>query len=872
VTQATAAGTRLANPFPGLRPFRDEEEHLFFGRESQIDTIVDMLARSRFLAVVGTSGSGKSSLVNCGLKPGLRRGLMASAGTSWRMAQFQPGGNPIKAMARSLSQPGGLFHSQDFEGLSVEEIVEATLRMSKLGLVDIYGQASLEERPSLLLIVDQFEELFRYHDLQTVSGEPQSGEGKSVAFVNLLLEASSSEYPIYVVITMRSDFLGDCAQFPGLPEAINRGQYLVPRMSRDERRSAIAGPVAVAGGEISPVLLTRLVNDVGDNPDQLSILQHALNRTWAEWQSRGGQGPMDLSHYEAIGTMSHALDQHAEKAFAELRHERQKTICEKVFQALTDKGTDARGIRRPTSAVTLCAITETTLGELTPVLDVFRKPSRSFVMPPAGEPIAPETILDISHESLMRIWVRLKYWVEQESDSAAQYQRLVQNMALHAKGAAGLMTDPELSLMLEWQQNWQPNAAWAERYRPGFDSAIAFLEDSRKARDAALDAGKERQKRELRRARLIAAVLGTAFLLAVGFGGYALYEQRRAATEQAARLQSDRLREAQQKLAEEQERGRKQAEELNQKLTVALDEAVKAKAEAQAADARAQHEREVAETMAHKFLEASAEAHMAENWQIEKAEQLQQDQDEHKDASVIARDQKELDASATKAKEFKLDAAAKAADAAAYAAGAHLLSPGRLSNSDLFQDAEVTGCSGCARNSNGKLSAVTDSQCNEVESFTRNPDDMFRGSDGSACHSTVFQDGQQVGFEHFIEWKIAKPVTVGSVGLFAAHDWIRYRRSFETFKLYVKKQGQWTLIKEYSPALMYGGSCGSQSCFPAPATKYAPGTVLAACIAIPPTTGQEFRAVFVQSVSSVERFSGPRILQLDGFKNPNCSQ
>ena len=367
-------------------------------------------------------------------------------------------------------------------------------------------------------------------------------------------------------------------------------------------------------------------------------------------------------------------------------------------------------------------------------------------------------------------------------------------------------------------------------------------------------------------------MLGTAFLLAVGFGGYALYEQRRATTEQAARLKSDKLRDAEQKLAEEQERGRKQAEELNQKLTVALGEAEKAKAEAQAADARAQHEREVAETMAHKFLEASTEARMAENWQIEKAEQLQQDQDEHKDATVIARDQKELDASATKAKEMKLDAAAKAADAAAYAAGAHLVSPSQLSNSDLFQDAEVTACTGCTKDSNGKVTAPPDPLCNDLQLSTRNPNDMFRGSDGSPCHATIFQDGQQVGFEHFIEWKTKKPVTVASVGLFAAHDWIRYRRSFETFKLYVKKQEQWALVKEYSPALMYGESCGTQPCFPPPAINYPPGTVLAACIIVPPTTGQEFRAVFVQSVSSVERFSGPRVLQLDGYSTANCAK
>ena len=207
---------------------------------------------------------------------------------------------------------------------------------------------------------------------------------------------------------MRSDFLGDCTQFPGLAEAINAGQYLVPRMTRDERRAAIDGPVGVGGAEIAPVLLTRLVNDVGDNPDQLSILQHALNRTWARWQDEGGgKGPLDLPHYEAIGTMAHALDQHAEQAYAELGSARQQQICEKLFKALTDKATDPRGVRRPTTLGTLCALADATAAEVTEVIDVFRKPSRSFLMPPAGEALEAETVIDISHESLMRVWQRL---------------------------------------------------------------------------------------------------------------------------------------------------------------------------------------------------------------------------------------------------------------------------------------------------------------------------------------------------------------------------------------------------------------------------------------------------------------------------------
>jgi hypothetical protein len=126
VSATTVAATRLANPFPGLRPFYESEQHLFFGRESQIDTMIDKLSATRFLAVVGTSGSGKSSLVDCGLKPALRRSLMVSAGSSWRMAHFRPGSDPIKAMAQALVQPDGLFRTEEIEGVSAEQIVEAT--------------------------------------------------------------------------------------------------------------------------------------------------------------------------------------------------------------------------------------------------------------------------------------------------------------------------------------------------------------------------------------------------------------------------------------------------------------------------------------------------------------------------------------------------------------------------------------------------------------------------------------------------------------------------------------------------------------------------------------------------------------------------
>lgn len=483
--------------------------------------MVDRLAESRFLAVVGSSGCGKSSLVNCGLRPGLSRGLMAEAGSSWRIVQFRPGANPIQALASALAADRVFFPT--YEGMagasSLADVVAATLRMSRHGLVDICELAQLEAGTNVLFVVDQFEELFRYR------ANTAQGTDDAIALTNLLLEASSQRaLPLYVALTMRSDFLGDCAQLPGLPEAINRGQYLVPRMTREERRRAISGPIAVGGATITPMLLTRLVNDVGDNPDQLSILQHALNRTWAQWARAGEQSrAIDVPDYEAIGTMSHALDQHATRAFQELTTDRQRVIAATVFKALTDKGTDARGVRRPTRLATLCAIAQASAGEVEAVIDVFRKPSRSFLMPPLPEPLLADTVVDISHESLMRLWGQLRDWSDEESASAAMYTRLAQSAELHARGEVGFLVDPELSVLLAWRKGQvaspnrmgiAPNAAWGERHHAGFDRAVAFLDQSVLARDEERRATEARRAKATRRNWATLGVIGTVLLVA----------------------------------------------------------------------------------------------------------------------------------------------------------------------------------------------------------------------------------------------------------------------------------------------------------------------------------------------------------------------
>ena len=404
----------VPNPFPGLRPFEFGDNHLFFGRDQQTTELTTRLRKNRFVAVVGTSGSGKSSLVRAGLMPELLSGTMAGAGSSWETTIMRPGGDPLTNLANAIVD-ADLY---DPEEEDIASQVRATLTRSGLGLVEAMRQSELPEGTNFLLVVDQFEEIFRFRRSDDATDE------QAAFFVNLLLEASAqADLPLYVIITMRSDFLGECSQFPRLADTVNEGEFLIPRLNRDQRKEAIVAPVKVAGGEIADRLLLRLLNDIGDDPDQLPILQHALMRTWDLFKERGGDGALDLEHYQATGGMGEALSRHADEVYNALQDDEHKRIAEKLFKSLTEKVDANRGIRRPMQLAELHEICGGEESHLREVLDAFRKTGCTFLMPAGEAEIKTKTVIDISHESLMRAWRSLRNWVDEEAQSAKIYRR-----------------------------------------------------------------------------------------------------------------------------------------------------------------------------------------------------------------------------------------------------------------------------------------------------------------------------------------------------------------------------------------------------------------------------------------------------------------
>ncbi|WP_258101638.1 WD40 repeat domain-containing protein [Marinoscillum pacificum] len=611
--------SELINPFPGLRPFGVEESHLFFGREGQSDEVLIKLAENRFAAILGASGSGKSSFMYCGLVPSLLGGFMTDAGSNWRVVVARPGGGPIDNLAEAL-----LIKDRTFSDLSDEDklirktIIGTVLRSSSLGLVEVVKQLKTEKGQNVLVVIDQFEELFRFRKLEAATSDMD----ESSAFVNLLLEAIHQyDEPIYVALTMRSDFIGECAKFPDLTQMINDSHYLIPQMTRDQKRMAVEGPVAVGGGKIAPRLTQQLLNDVGDNPDQLPILQHALMRTWSNWVDTRKIGElMDLRHYNAIGTLREALSQHANEAYDSL-NKREKEICEVMFKSLTERGNENQGIRRPTKLSTIANIAGVTEDEVIRVVDKFREPGRSLLMPPYGVQINSDTVIDISHESLMRIWDRLKRWLDEESKASEMYMKLSEAAERFQEGKASLWKMPDLQLAINWREENRPTLVWGQRYNPAFERTMVFLETSEKAHITEQKNKEFLQKRQVRRMRVTAVVLGLATLVCIFFVVLAQIKS------------SDAQKNA--------ERAQEETERANRLSDEAIKEAARATREEEKANDALKVAQEANKTAEEQRKKAEASAAYA-TIQAQKAKEAQQVAESEKEAANLARDSAEV--------------------------------------------------------------------------------------------------------------------------------------------------------------------------------------------------------------------------------------
>jgi hypothetical protein len=472
-------------PYPGLRPFSKSEWPIFYGRERMIDEVNARLIQHRLLVIHGDSGCGKSSLIRAGVLPRLEQEF-ARGGTGWLTCTTTPGYDPLGNLASALAE----LDDADVDESRRHEI-RRILNCGGQGAASLAEFLCGKRREHVCVLLDQFEELFAHARRQ--------GPQQASILVDLLIGVQKLTDPrLRVVLTMRSEFLGACAQYDGFAQTVNDTQYLLPRMERADLMRAIQEPATLYDGAIAPDLAERLISDARASQDQLPLIQHALMMLHRNRDTKAQKWRLTAEAYPASGGLGSLLSDHADEVARKVEPPNVggKSVVEEIFRALTEINADRQAIRRPQTVQELLNLTGAELSTLTPILDAFRAEGVSFLRPYGAEPLKPGDSIDISHEALIRCWKKIDDdkdgWLAKEFDDGLIWNSLLVQYKNFKEDPESVLSAATTEERREWLA--RRNEAWAERYGGGWKRVEQLMAASETAREEQLRAqGKARR-------------------------------------------------------------------------------------------------------------------------------------------------------------------------------------------------------------------------------------------------------------------------------------------------------------------------------------------------------------------------------------------
>jgi hypothetical protein len=393
------------DPYPGLRSFEPSEWAIFFGRETMIDEVIQRLAKQHLVIVHGVSGCGKSSLVRAGVFPWL--GLdHARSDKAWTTAIARPSGGPLRNIAGALAKKLGFPPSSGGAPADATAAWFDRLALGSTALGEINRVLELQGT-SLCLLIDQFEELFRY--------AKEMGREEAQLLIEILEAVGSPNCPaprLFVIVTIRSDYIGECARFDRFAETANSCQYLLPRLDDFALLRAVHEPATLYGGKIDSAVGDHLIFAARREEDALPILQHTLMRASSYARKRHGSHGgwvVTLADLQAVEGEYGALSQHADEILAEIGagDPMRLKAAESVFRSLAEFDREGRVVRRPCRVADLIAVAGGDSAGVVAVIDAFRAPGRNLLTTNPEGPLEDSTEIDVSHEALVRHWRQL---------------------------------------------------------------------------------------------------------------------------------------------------------------------------------------------------------------------------------------------------------------------------------------------------------------------------------------------------------------------------------------------------------------------------------------------------------------------------------
>jgi WD40 repeat protein/serine/threonine protein kinase len=532
----------ISNPYKGLQAFEEADAAEFFGRDALIKRLLDRMAEpvasNRFLAVIGPSGSGKSSVVKAGMIPALRKGTLRGS-ERWYMAEMVPGSDPFRELVAALLAVAAV----------PPENLEQRLRTDEKALADLVEEI-LPPGPSygLLLTVDQFEEVFTLVEDEAVR----------VHFLDLLLHAvTKRDCRFRLIITLRADFYDRPLLYPGFGELVRTRNEVVLPLSPDEMREAIVGPAERVGVSVESGLVAAMIAEIGEQPGALPLLQYALTELF----ERRENNILTLSAYYASGGVRGALARRAEEIYQESDAATQDAMRH-VFLRLVDVGEGQDDTRRRATQVELMALAD----NADVVMQLLDKLGKYRLLTFDHDPDTRLPVVSVAHEALIREWQRMRHWLDdsredlliqrriaisnhewrqaQDSSFLASGTRLDQFEDLKSRATVALTPD-EIEYV---------DASLARR-------AAQEEEERRRAEHEAM-----LEKRAKDRLRLLAVVMAVAAVVAIVLAAAALVARQDAADQRDKAERSAQVSDSLALVANAQ----KEMEKHNNELAIAL--------------------------------------------------------------------------------------------------------------------------------------------------------------------------------------------------------------------------------------------------------------------------------------------------------------
>ncbi|MCK6690873.1 MAG: hypothetical protein L6Q97_02095, partial [Thermoanaerobaculia bacterium] len=426
----------------------DFPDSIYFEREQAVIALIQHLTRDFFVSIIGESGSGKSTLANLTLTEALESGrYQGRAGKKWRIIKTMPFADPLGNLAGALAEPGNLF-PKGARDTNFRQQVESRLRDEGEALVHLYNEAiaAWDEAFNLLLIVDQKQELFRYQSILQNSGKA----GDDVRYVNLLLSATRSASPVYIIFITDNRYIEYFSRYRGLPEKMNNYRFTVPNITPDEIRASLEPYLPPAKSDEDPSGKQRAFVDtlIKDFKNLLGSDQYALQKLnlclslviskWKDARDKAPEGKMPddpMPFYQENGPLGGTISRYiSQDVFNNLNFtSEEKNHVELLFRALTEKGGNNQYIRRPVRMQELQLLANRTGQQILPfeyikaLLDKFNRSNEKFIRITGPLDVSPDAIVDINTESLLYNWPELAEWIEEESTHADVYRNLVRD-------------------------------------------------------------------------------------------------------------------------------------------------------------------------------------------------------------------------------------------------------------------------------------------------------------------------------------------------------------------------------------------------------------------------------------------------------------